>query len=79
MRINCPEGTAGHGTSAAPPATVLEAANDVPAIPVVKNRTQHIALMRQGGRVPELPSELRGMLRFPPETLGLEPALSLVW
>jgi hypothetical protein len=57
----------------------LEAINDVPAVPVVKNRSQHIALMRSNGKPPELPPELRGMLRYPPEILGLEPALSLVW
>lgn len=57
----------------------LEAVNDVPAVPVVKNRSQHIALLRSAGGVPELPPELRGMLRYPPEILGLEPALSLVW
>ena len=57
----------------------LEAVNDVPAVPVVRNRSQHIVLMAADGKVPELPAELRGMLRFPPETLVLEPALSLVW
>jgi len=57
----------------------LEAVNDVPAVPVVKNRSQHIVLLRRSGGVPELPPELRGMLRYPPEILGLEPALSLVW
>jgi hypothetical protein len=57
----------------------LEHVNDVPAVPVVRNRSQHIALMRADGRVPDLPSELRGMVRFPPEILTLEPALSLVW
>lgn len=57
----------------------LEAVNDVPAQPVVRNRAQHIALMRLGGAVPELPRELRDMLRFPPEALTLEPALSPVW
>jgi hypothetical protein len=57
----------------------LESANDVPAVPVVRNRTQHLALMRAGGRVPDLPPELRGMLRFPAETLELEPAMALVW
>lgn len=57
----------------------LESANDVPAVPVVRNRTQHIALLRQGGRVPDLPPELRGMLRFPAELLTLEPAMALVW
>ena len=57
----------------------LEAVNDVPAIPVVRDRHQHIVLMAAGGPLPELPRELRGMLRFPPETLVLAPARSLVW
>ena len=57
----------------------LESANDVPAVPVTKNRTHHIALMRQGQRPPELPHELRGMLRYAPEMLVLEPAAVLVW
>lgn len=57
----------------------LEAVNDVPAVPVVRNRSQHIALMRTSGGAPELPPELRGMLRYTPELLVLEPALSLVW
>ena len=57
----------------------LEAVNDVPAVPVVKNRSQHIALMRSSGPPPELPPELRGMVRYAPEILMLEPALSLVW
>lgn len=57
----------------------LEAVNDVPAVPVVKNRSQHIALIRSTGRVPSLPPELRNMLRYPPEILTLEPALTLVW
>jgi hypothetical protein len=57
----------------------LEAVNDVPAVPVMRNRSHHIALMRIGGRVPELPAELRDMLRFSPEVLRLEPALSPVW
>lgn len=57
----------------------LEAVNDVPAVPIVRNRSQHIALMRADGQLPKLPPELRAMLRFPPEELVLEPALSLVW
>ena len=57
----------------------LEAVNDVPAVPVVKNRSQHIALLRSGGRVPELPPELRAMVRYAPEILELEPAFALVW
>ena len=57
----------------------LEAVNDVPAVPVVRHRSHHVALMRVGGRVPDLPPELRGMLRFPAEILTLEPASALVW
>lgn len=57
----------------------LESNNDVPAVPVIKNRTHHIALLRQGPRPPDLPHELRGMLRYAPETLVLEPAVALVW
>ena len=56
----------------------LEAVNDVPAVPIVKNRSQHIALMRQGD-LPALPPELRAMLRFAPEMLTLEPVKQLVW
>jgi len=57
----------------------LEAVNDVPAVPVVRHRSHHVALMRSSGGVPELPPELRGMLRYPAEILTLEPALALVW
>jgi hypothetical protein len=57
----------------------LEAVNDVPAVPVVRHRSHHVALMRIGGRMPELPPELRGMLRYMPEILTLEPAPALVW
>lgn len=58
----------------------LEAVNDVPAVPVVRHRSQHIALMpADRGRVPELPPEQRAMLRYPPEILSLEPAAALVW
>ena len=57
----------------------LEAVNDVPAVPVVRNRSQHVALMRADGRGPELPPELRAMLRFAPEVLTLEPTHALVW
>ncbi|NKF15191.1 hypothetical protein, partial [Rhizobium phaseoli] len=49
----------------------LEAVNDVPAVPVVRHRSHHVALMRFGGRVPELPADLRGMLRYAPEVLTL--------
>ena len=58
----------------------LEHVNDVPAVPVLRHRSQHIALLPgDAGGVPALPAELRNMLRFPPETLRLEPAVSLVW
>ena len=57
----------------------LESVNDVPAVPVVKNRTHHIALLPQAGNVPQLPPELRDMLRYPPEILSLAPAPALVW
>jgi hypothetical protein len=57
----------------------LEAVNDVPAVPVVRNRSHHVALLRGDGRVPELPPELRRLLRFAPEILRLEPAAALVW
>ncbi|MDO8358622.1 MAG: hypothetical protein Q7T08_01115 [Devosia sp.] len=58
----------------------LEAVNDVPAVPVLRHRSRHIALLRPtGGGVPELPRELAGMLRFPPEVLRLQPAPALVW
>lgn len=57
----------------------LEAVNDVPAVPVVRHRCFHLALIRSSGRAPELPTELRNMLRYTPEILGLEPAMSLVW
>lgn len=57
----------------------LESVNDVPAVPVIRNRTHHIAILPQGGGVPPLPAELRDMLRYPPEILGLSPAPALVW
>ena len=57
----------------------LESVNDVPAVPVVKNRTHHVALLQQGARVPPLPIALRDMLRFSPEILSLQPAAALVW
>jgi hypothetical protein len=57
----------------------LESVNDVPVVPVVKNRTHHVALLPQGGGVPQLPAELRNMLRYRPEILSLSPAPALVW
>jgi hypothetical protein len=56
----------------------LEAVNDVPAVPIVRNRIQHIALLRRG-EVPQLPAELRAMLRYAPQSLTLEPTAELVW
>jgi hypothetical protein len=57
----------------------LEAVNDVPAVPVLRNRTRHIAMLPPDRPVPDLPAELRCMLRYPPETLTLDPAPALVW
>lgn len=57
----------------------LESVNDVPAVPVVRNKTHHIALVLQRGGVPQLPPDLRDMLRYPPEILSLSPAPALVW
>ncbi|MEO6394973.1 MAG: hypothetical protein ABIO40_03600 [Devosia sp.] len=51
----------------------LEMENEFPAVPVRRNRSEHIALMRPSGPVPPLPPELRAMLRFQPECLMLEP------
>ena len=57
----------------------LESVNDVPSVPVVRNRTHHIALVPHTGDVPQLPPQLRDMLRYPPEILSLQPAAALVW
>jgi hypothetical protein len=57
----------------------LESVNDVPSVPVVRNKTHHIALVPQTGNVPQLPPELRDMLRYPAEILSLSPAPALVW
>ncbi|MEP7239319.1 MAG: hypothetical protein ABI697_00400 [Devosia sp.] len=56
----------------------LEVVNDVPAVPVVGDRCQHIVLIRGAAAVPSLPDELRAMLRFAPEVLRLEPVLTPV-
>jgi hypothetical protein len=56
----------------------LESANDVPAVPVIRNRTHHIALIPRGG-VPAVPADLRAMLRFSPEILGLSRVPALAW
>lgn len=53
----------------------LEAENDVPAVPVRRYRSEHIAFVSPDGAVPDLPRELRGMLRSPLEILRLEPVL----
>jgi hypothetical protein len=52
----------------------LEMENDIPAEPVVRYHTEHIALLPAKGDVPPLPPELRAMLRSPPQVLRLEPA-----
>lgn len=57
----------------------LESVNDVPAVPVVRNRTHHIALVSRTGAIPQMPPELRGLLRYSPEILSLSPAPALVW
>jgi hypothetical protein len=51
----------------------LEAENDYPALPVHRNRSEHVALLPFSGPVPELPPELRNMLRNTPEQLVLNP------
>lgn len=56
----------------------LEAVNDVPAVPVVHHRTFHMLVLPGGSLLPELPRELRNMLRFAPEKMELEPVFSLV-
>lgn len=53
-------------------ATLL-ATNNFPRLPVHQNRSIHLALMPFGGRLPELPRELRAALRRPPELMLLEP------
>lgn len=53
-------------------ATLL-AANNLPALPVWRDRHAHLALMRYSGRLPELPRELRAALRRPSELLVLTP------
>lgn len=67
------------GTDPVAAFATLESANDVPAVPVVRNRTHHIALVPRHGGLPPLPLELRDVLRFPPEILHLSPAAALVW
>jgi hypothetical protein len=51
----------------------LEIEDDVPALPVVRHRTEHIALLPATGVVPALPAELRNMLRVSPQLIRLEP------
>ncbi len=57
----------------------LESRNDVVAVPVVRDRTHHLALVRTDAPIPDLPADLRDALRFAPEVVELQPALSLVW
>ncbi|MEQ1900964.1 MAG: hypothetical protein ABL866_09545 [Devosia sp.] len=51
----------------------LEAENDVPSVPVRRYRSEHVGFVATDAAVPELPRELRAMLRSPPEILRLEP------
>jgi len=51
----------------------LPAENNFPALPVWRNRHVHVALMRHAGCLPNLPTELTGMLRGLPQTLTLVP------
>jgi hypothetical protein len=51
----------------------LEIENDIPALPVVRHRTEHIALLPPTEEMPALPAELRNMLRSAPQALRLEP------
>lgn len=51
----------------------LLAENNYPRLPVWQNRPAHVALLAGEVAVPELPPELRGMLRRPPEILALRP------
>lgn len=57
----------------------LEAVNDVPAVPVARHATTHLALLRDSGAAwPAMPPELLAPLRFPPEWLRLERVPALV-
>lgn len=51
----------------------LPAENNFPRLPVWRDRHVHVAVLKSAAPLPELPSELRNMLRRPPERLVLSP------
>ena len=51
----------------------LMAENNYPRLPVWQNRPVHVALLAGDAEMPELPLELRGMLKWAPEVLTLRP------
>jgi hypothetical protein len=51
----------------------LMAENNYPRLPVWQNRPVHVALLPGDAEMPELPLELRGMLKWAPEVLTLRP------
>jgi hypothetical protein len=51
----------------------LAAENTYPRLPVWQHRPVHVALLAGDGDVPQLPAELRNMLRAAPERLVLRP------
>jgi hypothetical protein len=51
----------------------LPAANNYPPLPVWQNRSVHVAVLAGDGPAPELPHELRSLLRADPEILLLHP------
>lgn len=51
----------------------LPAENNYPRLPVWQNRPVHVAVLAGDTPVPELPLELRGMLKWAPEVLTLRP------
>jgi hypothetical protein len=51
----------------------LMAENNYPRLPVWQNRPVHVALLPSDAEMPELPLELRGMLKWAPEVLTLRP------
>ncbi len=51
----------------------LPAENNFPKLPVWKNRHVHLAVLKSAAPLPELPGELRNMLRREPERLIVSP------
>lgn len=51
----------------------LAAENNFPALPVWTNRPAHVALLRDGGALPQLPPDLGAVLKAPPRLLPLVP------